>query len=312
MDCKSCLTKLLPNARFCHHCGKESKGKGVVCLACNHTNPANARFCSNCGTAINIQYRPNLNISPRYGLDFGDIPTFPTQLHLAFLSFLTHSIEQEQQQHKEHYFLDCFQNSSFVRQHLEEATILMTQLFEELFVTTGASALVEIELQIDKNFLLLLECFLINYCPQICPSPLPKAILNYQKKIFWGNPKSQMIRDYLATEEENLTVYHAAIEIPLKKSKNALKTFFSPQKGEFPLFFLDNTLLKSGKEGIILTSAAIYWKHHFHPKAQVEFKDIKQLQYFKDRIEINGIYLNISPSFNYKFYRLLSRLKLGS
>ena len=118
-----------------------------------------------------------------------------------------------------------------------------------------------------------------------------------------------MIADYLCLEEENLTSYLSAIEIPLNKLKNARKIFFSPQAGEVPLFFLDYTLFKSGKEGIVMTERAIYWKHHFHKHAAIDYKNIDRLEYHNDHLEINGIYLNITASFNYKLYKLLARLK---
>ena len=38
----------------------------------------------------------------------------------------------------------------------------------------------------------------------------------------------------------------------------------------------------------------------------------KNIHYFSDRIELNGIYMNVSPEFNYRLYRLLVRLKTMS
>ena len=81
---KSSHTELLNGALFCHNCGKQVDGEGVVCFACKMVNPSASRFCSRCGTPLNVQYTPNPNISPLYGLDFGDIPTLPTQLMDAF------------------------------------------------------------------------------------------------------------------------------------------------------------------------------------------------------------------------------------
>lgn len=309
MKCQSCLTPLLPKARFCHHCGKEAGGDGVVCFNCNTVNPAEARFCSTCGNGINIQYSPNPYVSPIYGLNFEDIPTLPSQLTEAFRVALCLAVVQESAKEKEALYLHIFQNSNFQQQHLEEATVLMTQEFETIFEQTGSSAFTGIEQTIERKFTQLLELFFITYTQDLLPYPLPKAILNYQDIPLEAIPKQKMLIDYLQPEEENLSIYTSAIEIPLPKLKNARKIYFQPSIGETPLLFLDYTLFKSGKEGIVMTAKGIYWKHHFHKNAHVAYHQINQLAYFDDRLEINGIYLNITPSFNYKLYKLLYRLK---
>jgi hypothetical protein len=309
MKCQSCLTPLLTNARFCHHCGKEAGGDGVVCFDCNTVNPSGARFCSTCGSGINIQYSPNPYISPIYGLNFEDIPTLPSQLTEAFRVLLCLAIAQENAKEKEMLFLHLFQHSDFIQKHLEEATVLMTQEFEEIFDQTGSSAFSGIEQIIERKFTQLLELFFIRYAQDLIPHPLPSAILHYQDTPLEAIHKQRMLIDYLQPDEENLTIYTSAIEIPLPKLKNARKIYFKPTTGETPLLFLDYTLFKSGKEGIVMTAKGIYWKHHFHKNAQVAYHQIKQLAYFDDRLEINGIYLNITPQFNYKLYKLLGRLK---
>lgn len=309
MNCQSCHTPLLPTARFCHHCGKEAGGDGIVCFDCNTVNPAGARFCSTCGSGINVQYQPNPYITPVYGLNFEDIPTLPSQLHEAFRVALCLVLAQENAKEKEALFLHVFQDSNFVQQHLEEATVLMTQEFEEIFEQTQNTAFAAIEKEIERRFGILLELFFVSYAQGLLPHPLPTAILQYQDSYLTSVNKQKMFVDYLQPDQENLTIYTSAIDIPLQKLKNASKVFFEAPAGETPLIFLDYTLFKSGKEGIVLTSKGIYWKHHFHKKAQVSFSQINTLAYFDDRIEINGIYLNIAPTFNYKLYKLLYRLQ---
>lgn len=307
--CQSCHTGLLPNALYCHNCGKQADGEGIVCFSCQNINPASSRFCARCGTAINVQYTPSPNITPIYSLDFNDIPTLPTQLREAFRVFVSLAIELENNQSQELHILATLEESDFHRQHLEEETILMTQEFETWFEERGVAAFQPIEAFIDQKFIILLERFFVDYCPNFTPAPLPKAILHYQEASLHYSNLQRLILDYLEVEQDKLLVYTNAIEIPLKKLKNARSAFFRPQAGEIPYLFIDQTLLRSGKEGCILTSKALYWKSYFQRAAVVLYKDLEQLNYHADRVEINGIYFNISPTFNYKLYRLLSRLK---
>jgi ribosomal protein L40E len=308
-NCLSCNTTLLPDALFCHGCGKQSDGDGVVCFECNNLNPKGARFCSRCGTPINIQYTPKPNISPIYGLDFNDIPTLPTQLSEAFKVSISLALETENNIEKEALFLQTFDKGDFKQQYLEEITVLMTQEFEDIFEERGISAFKVIETEIEKQFAALLERFFIDFCNPLLPHQLTKQILQYQEASFLTTNLHRMINDYLHLEEEALISYSSAIDIPLKKLKNARSTFFKPKAGEIPYVFIDHTLLRSGKEGCIVTAKAIYWKAYFQKSARIEFSTIQKLTYYKDRVEINDIYLNINPSINYKIYRLLARLK---
>ncbi|MFT5647919.1 MAG: hypothetical protein ACI976_002614, partial [Aureispira sp.] len=210
---------------------------------------------------------------------------------------------------KEALFLQTFDKSNFKQQYLEEGTVLMTQEFEDIFEERGISAFKVIEIEIEKQFSALLERFFIDFCNPLLPHQLSKQILQYQEANFLTTNLHQMINDYLHLEEEDLISYSSAIEIPLKKLKNARSTFFKPEAGEVPYAFIDHTLLRSGKEGCIITAKAIYWKAYFQKSARIEYSTIHKLTYYKDRLEINSIYLNISPSINYKIYRLLSRLR---
>ncbi|MGH1339724.1 MAG: zinc ribbon domain-containing protein [Aureispira sp.] len=308
-NCQSCHTNLLPNALYCHNCGKQADGEGIVCFSCQNVNPASSRFCARCGTAINVQYTPSPNVTPVYGLDFNDIPTLPTQLREAFRVFVRLAVDLENNQAQELPILSMLEESDFRQKYLEEETVLMTQEFEAWFEERGVAAFTLIEQFIDQKFLILLERFWVNYCPELTPFPLPKATLHYQEASLNNSNLQRLIVDYLAIENDKLLAYTNAIEIPLKKLKNARTAFFKPQAGETPYLFIDQTLLRSGKEGCILTSKAIYWKAYFQRAAVIRYANLERLNYQADHLEINGIYFNISPHFNYKLYRLLSRLK---
>lgn len=307
--CQSCQTTLLPNALYCHNCGKQVDGEDIVCFACQNVNPASSRFCARCGTAINVQYTPSPNITPIYGLDFNDIPTLPTQLREAFRVFVCLALDAENNQHKEAAFLQVLENSNFRQQYLEEATVLMTQEFEVWFEEKGIKVFPDIEQLIDQKFTVLLERFWVDYCQELTPFPLPKTILRYQEASLQHSNLQRLVLDYLEVENSQLLAYTNAIDIPLKKLKNAHAAFFHPQAGETPYLFVDQTLLRSGKEGCIITAKAIYWKAYFQRAAAVDYQHLKQLSYHSDRLDINGIYFNISPDFNYKLYRLLVRLQ---
>lgn len=308
-NCQSCHTTLLPNALYCHNCGKQADGEGIVCFVCQNVNPASSRFCARCGTAINVKYTPSPNITPIYGLDFNDIPTLPTQLREAFRVFVSLTIELESNQEQEVAILTLLEESDFRQKYLEEQTVLMTQEFEAWFEERDVAAFRPIEKFIDQKFLILLERFFVEHCQELTPFPLPKNILHYQEASLHYSNLQRLILDYLAVEEGKLLVYTNAIEIPLKKLKNARAAFFKPKAGETPYLFIDQTLLRSGKEGCILTAKGIYWKAYFQRAASLLYTDLERLSYHPDHVAINGLYFNISPDFNYKLYRLLTRLK---
>lgn len=307
--CQSCQTALLPGALYCHNCGKQADGEGVVCFACKMINPSASRFCSRCGTPLNVQYTPNPHISPLYGLDFDDIPTLPTQLMDAFKTFVGLALEQSGDQAKERHILTVLDNSPFKRLYLEETVIQMTQQFEAAFETRGMTVFASIERAIDQQFVPLFERLLIEFCAKLLSHPLPPAILNHADITLHSPQLSRMILDYLAIEQEPLLLYTSAIEMPLKKLKNARASFFKANEGEVPILFIDQTLLRSGKEGCILTPRGIYWKAYFQRPAQIAYSQLNSLHYKGDHLLINDLYFHANASFDYKLYRLLVRLK---
>ncbi len=307
--CKSCKSRLLDVASFCHHCGREVQGNAIVCLKCNTPNPSNAKFCFNCGHPINLQYQPKPNISPIFKLDFNDLATLPTQLKDAFLLYICILLEQENLAEKEALFLKVFDNSGFRIEVFEEESLHIAALFEQLFNNKGASSFSTIENIAQRAFLDLSELFWIKYCSALLPFPLSEDILNYQKIELESVSLQQMMHDYLQMEEESLNYYLYAVEIPLKKMANARKAYYKHDSGEFPYLLVDQTLFGSGKEGLVLSSKGIYWKVHFHKAQSLKFGNIKSLQLHKNHLDINQAYFNTSPSFNYKLFKLLYKIK---
>lgn len=305
--CKSCQTPLYPGALFCHNCGKQTERAKIICKECNNVNPEASRFCFRCGSPIDISYTPKPYLSPVFGLDFSAIPTLPKQIIDAFDLSLSLALEYENNTEKEALFLDTYEDCGFKQKYLEEASIRLTQEFEELYEERGKSAFSVIEKRLDQQFAQLYECFIIDYCNHLIPYPLPKKLLNFTDTTIRTKNLHSMIYHYLDIAVEH-NVYHQAVEIPLPTLKNARKTFFSEAKLP-PLYFVDLSILQNGKEGIILTSDAIYWKSCFHKSAHFPYSSIENIHYFPDRIEVNGIYLHVADGYNYHLFRLLVRLK---
>lgn len=308
--CKSCNTSIYPEALFCHNCGKQTESVKVICKQCNNVNPEDARFCFRCGSPIDLSYHPKPHISPIFGLNFNDIQTIPQQIVEAFDLSLSLALEYEHNTEKEAFFLDIYQDSDFKQQYLEEVSILLSQEFEELYDERGKSAFAVIEKRLDQQFAQLFECFIIKYCNHLLTYPLPTTLLSFKNTNIRNKNLGLMIHSYLDCPLKNKS-YFKAVDIPLPILKNTRKTFFY-SSDKAPLFFNDLSIFQNGKEGLILTVDAIYWKCCFHKSASIKYVAIKNIHYYPDHLKINDIYLNIDPVFNYRLYRLLVRLKTMS
>ena len=309
-QCKSCNTSIFPEALFCHNCGRQTERVKIICSECKNVNPKDARFCFRCGSPIDISYSPKPYISPIFGLDFSNIQTIPRQISESFERSLSIALEYENNTEKEALFLAIYHESDFKTTQLEEACILLTQEFEELYDERGKSAFNVIEKRLDQQFAQLFECFAIEYCNHLLAQPLPKSILAFKDNNIRSHNLGLMIRTYLEIPLDKQHFFQA-VEIPLAVLKNTRKTFFY-NSDKPPLFFCDLSILQNGKEGLILNSDSIYWKCCFHKSAFMKYTEINNIHYYSDHLKINGIYLNVDAAFNYRLYRLLIRLKTMS
>ncbi|MCH2046075.1 MAG: zinc ribbon domain-containing protein [Saprospiraceae bacterium] len=308
-NCQYCGFQLLKGAKFCHNCGKPTTTKSINCPKCRASNPSSSKFCFNCGEPIDIIYAPGDYITPIYKLDFRSLKTLSIQIRDAFLVAISMAVEADGELSRENYYLDAFESTGFRVAIFDEQAQIMSKLFQKAYQKNGYQSFMMIELQLYAAFQRLLERFWVQYLVKILPQPLSPKILNYEKTTLENVNLHQLMVDYLALDLEAESHYLNAVDIPVKKLKQAQKIFFKHQVGEVPYVFIDQTLLGSGKEGLVLTNKGLYWKAAFHKAANIQFQAISNLKRYKNHLEINGIYLNINPSINYKLLKLLQRIK---
>lgn len=305
-NCQSCRTELMNAAAFCHTCGVKVEQEHV-CSACYTVNPSKARFCFKCGSPIDLTFTRSPFYSSRFLVDFEQLPTLPTQLIQAFEQVLLVVLEDEQQFGKKQLFVDRLHSSEFRRIHLEEACIFLTQKLE-LLLKEDTFYMYKAEAEIAAVFYPLLDTFFILFCSDLTPVPLSKAILNLKE--VGSESIKDLIAAYLGPQKMQESFYFGAIEMPFKLLQNAQKSYYKPTTGEQPILLINQSFFKfnAGKEGFVLSSKGVFWKSFLHQPAHIRFEDLKSIVYFPDRLELNGVFLNIDPDFNYHFYKLLTRL----
>ncbi len=309
-QCKTCQSPLLDLAKFCHNCGRQTESTEFLCLKCGVNNPTDAKYCQNCGFSINTSaVKKEANISPLYGLNFSDLKTLPTQLKQAFLQTISMMLEMEAEQKQEAKYFEAFEKSGFRQDRFEEESIQLVSELEQMFRKNGSSDFPEIEHKVETTFLKLTDIFYTRYIPDLLPHVLSAFIPDYSEDSAKAVNFQKMFQIYLSANEESVTVYEKAIDIPLEKLINARASFFKTQMGDVPLIFVDQTLFGTGTEGVIFTAKAIFWKSHFHRSNMVEYQHLRTLTRYRNRLEINGEYFNVSDSFNYKTIKLLNRLR---
>lgn len=312
--CKACNVHLPLDARFCHQCGKQVD---LLCPECGKLNLPEARFCQACGYPINLVYQapkaPEEKKTRRkiasFSIDFEELQSLPQQLSQAFLAYISRALSKEGQDEKELLYLDAFETRNFRREVFEEEALLLAQELETAYLNADELAFSALEEKIEGLFAQLYMQFLLLYTKDFLPQALSPRVLRYYEQDKEGIELSSLIRDFLQIEQEPLRSYTQAIQIPLKTLGNAKARFYFPQPGELPLLFIDTTLLGSGKEGLVLSDRAIYWKSYMHQAEKLAYSEIHALKRKSNYIEINELYFNSNESLNYKLFKLLQFLK---
>jgi hypothetical protein len=305
-NCQSCRTELMNDAAFCHNCGVKVEQEHV-CSACYTVNPSDARFCFKCGSPIDLTFTRSPLYSSRFLVDFEHLPTLPTQLIKAFEQVLLVVLEDEQQLPKQQLFIDRLHSSDFRRMYLEEACVLLTQRLE-LLLNSDTFNILKAEAEIAAVFYPLFDKFFVLFCSDLTPVPLSKDILGLKE--IGSEQVKNLIAAYIEPQQLPENFYFGAIDMPYKLLQNAQKSYYKPVAGEQPILLVNQSFFQfnAGKEGLLLSSKGIFWKSFLHKPAHIRFEDLKSIVYFPDRLELNHIYLNIDPAFNYSLYKLLTRL----
>lgn len=312
-NCQFCHSELLPNARFCYHCGAKVKHTTRACAHCHHENPRDAQFCTNCGTGLMEIPVEAANINRPiyesiYPLDFRDVKNLSGKIRQYFILALDQRITEAHDPAQKEAYLNHLMRSDF-----QEVFQLRTdQLAEEAYsihVKQEPSLKQDVDKMLQTAFEGLLDFFLIKYGKEINEFPISEATLKYEGIGFDQVNLYQMIMDYLALEEEDLVIYTDFLKMPLAKLQNAGRFYLFPAKEEKILLICDQTVFGSCKEGFALTDSALYWKAHFKQAEKVAYKDLDHITKASDHITINGLFFNASPSLNSKMVYLLNRLK---
>jgi len=217
-NCQFCQSPLTINARFCSHCGAKVNGH------CQHENPTGAQFCAGCGTSIGeipvASSYVDTSYKAKYPLDFRDVKSLGGKIRQYFVMALDERIEEAHDPSNKEAYLNHLMRSDF-----QEIFKLRTdQLAEEAYSIhskQGPTINKEVDQMLETSFEGLLDFFIVKYCQEINAVPISDATLKYEGIQLDQVNLYQMLLDYLAFEQEELTVYTDFLKMPLPKLQNA-------------------------------------------------------------------------------------------
>ncbi|MEM6320698.1 MAG: zinc ribbon domain-containing protein [Bacteroidota bacterium] len=283
-NCLFCSTQLLPDARFCHHCGAKVKLPKVE------------------PTEQKVIYEP------RYPLNFRKLKGLPSEIKQYFVQALDRRIRETQNPRNKKDYINRLMQSDF-----QEIFDLRTrQLAEEAYtihVKQTDTVPQEIDQLLAKAFDGLIDFFLVKYCKDLNEVNIPDEALQYEGKRKAEVDVQKMVVDFLDIENEDLKIYTDFVTMPLKKLQNASRNFLFPAKDEKILLIADQTVFGTCREGFALTEDALYWKAHFKDAAKVAYADIISIKKESDWLLINDLFFNVNPTVNGKIVFLLNKLK---
>lgn len=283
MNCDICNTKLLPGAKFCHNCGAKVIIK-MPCPVCKCLNPMHSKFCFQCGADLHN--------------NAGQITKKAKDL---FLDFLDTEVRLENGYPKPELIKSRFLSKKYKN--------LFDARFQQLDQDLSENALISEEKNISSSLLGLLEFFLIMYCKDLLPVELDERILKYDRAVY-SFDLQQLAEDYLLLSQLEEDISYTLIDIDFDNLEQAASRFFDPNPKEQLVFMMDLSIAGNLKNGLAVTDKAIYWKLAFQSAVKLKYTDIEKLEIQSERLLINGKYLDVDASFNFRFRRFLQRMIL--
>jgi hypothetical protein len=119
------------------------------------------------------------------------------------------------------------------------------------------------------------------------------------------NPIETIIRENLTVDDDSLYFYE---NIPAKKKTNAKSSYVTPLDDDEAIICLyDSTIFGSAKEGICLTTKAIYWKSLAQEGQYIGYTDINKVKLKEDDLFINGMTVEVCD-FKEKLRKTLNKV----
>ena len=243
-------------------------------------------------------------------LDFSRPERLAPQIEHRFLKALARAVTEELYPGNYRDYLEHFYHSGYHKIIERRAQQLAEELRLLYQKNTGDSADPLIYTTLHREFAGLIDQFVLLHCRSLHHMDLPQAILRYANRERSEVDLAQMIFDYLDFRREPEKVYTQIDQISPDALQRAVRSFLLMGKAERLLFICDQSLFGSAREGFAMTDRGLYWKAHLHLPQTVLYQDLQSIRRPNgDWIEINEEFFNVSPSLNWKLFKLLRKLR---
>ncbi|MEL6971723.1 MAG: zinc ribbon domain-containing protein [Bacteroidota bacterium] len=268
-----------------------------ICPQCKFQLPDHARFCLNCGAE-----QPVISgaLPPEQINWSGSVVQ---QVYDRLLLRLKDRVTAEQDDKRAAEYQERLYSSGY-REIVQRRIEQWVTEWEEKSATEKTAAPQSMRYLIDD----LLDFFFIIHCGDLNEVVLPETILRHQQSVDSSIDAKDLALDYLDFDREEERVYLDFITLPVKKIRNAGKSFLFPERDEKIWFICDQSFLGNAKEGFAMTEKALYWKSGFQGAQRVYYHKLFSLQKEKEWLLINDLYFNATPSLNTKMIWLIRKL----